>query len=125
MTEEKPEINKGRAIRVEHRFVIRYREPKPNVSHEWDITSVKNISNSGVSFKVSRFYKPGSELELKLKNPKIGEESTLWTKVLRCNDTDANGVYEVAATIIDVEEETRHAFDKTIEFFIKQEGREC
>lgn len=112
---------KGRGIRIKHHFLIRYRERKLGSEPRWDISSVINISKSGVLFKASSFHKPGSELELKLRDPLLSLESTLWTKVIRCKPTEAKGVYEIAAIITRIEEGTREAFDKTIDFFIKKE----
>ncbi len=118
-----PEKKMGRAIRVDHHYIIRFREIHPNASHEWDIANVTNISKTGALFNASRIHKAGSELELKLRNPLISKESTLWAKVLRCKTTEVKNMYELAVTINSIEAETREAFDKTIDFFIKQEGK--
>ena len=107
--------------RVHHHFFIRFRETYPNSSDSWDMSTVRNISKTGVLFNASRSHNAGSILELKLRDPLLNEESSLQIKVLRCKPAGIENMNEIAATIMGIDEKTREAFEKTIDLFVKQE----
>ena len=119
-TENGDNLNR-KGKRVDHHFFIRFRETYPGSSDSWDMSTVRNISKTGVLFNASRSHNAGSILELKLRDPLLNEESSLQIKVLRCKPTGMEKVYEIAATIVGIDEKTREAFEKTIDLFVKQE----
>ena len=63
----------------------------------------------------------GSILELKSRDPLLSKESSLQIKVFRCKTAGMKNVYEIAATIMQIDEKTKEAFKRTIDLFIKQE----
>ena len=112
-------IQKGK--RIDHHFLIRFRETYSGFSDSWDMSVVRNISKTGVLFNASRSHNEVSILELKLRDSLLNEESSLQIKVLRCKTMGMENVYEIAATIVGIDEKTREAFEKTIDLFVKQE----
>ena len=98
--------------RVEPPFVVRFRNINPLVKHDWEITSIRNISKSGIIFRVFPHHKTFSMLELKLKISMLRKESVFWGRVARCSNMDLDGWYKLAATLWGGDEETRTAFNK-------------
>ncbi len=107
---------KRRYTRVEHHYIIRFRET--NSSRDRDVSSVRNISKSGILFYASSSFKPGSELEICMKVPPLPKESIFWGTVVRCKPRQGmKDSYEVAVNISKIDEATRGTFDKAIRFF--------
>ena len=112
--------NRRKETRVEHSFFIRFRNVSPLALHGWEMSITKNISKSGILFNVFQYHKRGSELELKLKLPQLSGERTFWANVVRCKSSEMEGVYEIAARLSNKEEETRKAFDYSINSLIEK-----
>ena len=110
---------KRRYPRIEHHYIIRFREIKPGGSPaERDVTSVRNISKCGVLFYSSSPFEPGAELEISMRVHPLSKESIFWGKVVRCKPRPgAKGSYEVAVDITKMDEATRSTFDRAIKFF--------
>ena len=91
-------IERRRAKRITHHYVIRFRQIKPPIASEhWDLTTVKDISKTGISFYASHHYELGVELEIKMKNPLLQKETTCWVTVVRCHSSELKkGFYEAA-----------------------------
>lgn len=107
---------KRRYARVEHHYIIRFKET--NSSQDRDVSSVRNISKSGILFYSSSAFKPGSELEIYMKVPPLQKESIFWGTVVRCRPSQRiKDSYEVAVNISKIDEATRGTFDKAIKFF--------
>ena len=108
--------------RVERHCIIRFTQTKPRISPvRWDVSTVRDMSKTGLLFYTSHRFQPGSELEIKLKTPLRTEESTFWATVIRCKPTSAiKGNYEIAVTVSRIDAPARAVFNKTIEFFIRK-----
>ena len=117
-------IEKRRAKRVIHHYVIRFKQANPLLpSGGWELSTVRNISKTGICFFASRHYEVGVELEIKLKNPLLPQEERCWAKVVRSRSSEKKrGFYEIAVDIVRVE--AREVFNKSIEFFIKRESQQ-
>ncbi len=103
--------------RVEHPFIIRFRNVTYPVLLGWDLSQVKNISKSGVLFYASQPHKPGSELELKI--PLLTKESAFGANIVRCRSVESESFYELSATLLFREKETRKAFYKTMDVLLE------
>ena len=124
MKEEKKRfqgMEKRRAMRVTHSYVIRFRQVRSPVASEgWDTSTVKNVSKTGICFYASHNYRPDAELEIRMSNPVSQQESKCWVTVIRSRRSEKRkNLHEIAASINKVEE-PRKAFNKTIEFFIRK-----
>ena len=110
---------KRRYPRIEHHYIIRFREIKSGGSPaERDVTSIRNISKCGVLFYSSSSFEPGSELEINMKIHPLPKESIFWGRVVRCKPRPGiKDSYEVAVNITRIDEATRGAFDRAIKFF--------
>lgn len=113
------QINRRDEARVEIPFVIKFRDAIPLFLNRWDISCVKNISKSGILLYVFQHHKGGSQLELKLEIPMLNEESNLWANVIRCRSRESEGIYELAATLLDSDEETRREFNTIMDSLLK------
>jgi hypothetical protein len=116
-------LEKRRARRVAHHYVIKFRQIEPPAfSEQWDTSTVRNISKTGISFFSSHHYTPGSKLEIKLRNPLSQEDNRCWATVLRSHSSGQRADSHDVAVQIDKVEGPRAPFDKTIDFFIKKES---
>jgi hypothetical protein len=118
-----PGSEQRRAPRIEHHFMLRVRQvDSSGQPGEWDISTVRNISETGILFHSSRDYALGSKLEIKMTLPITQENCTLWGTVVRSLIAkDAKNVYRVAINISDIEENAKEAFCESIKFFEKKE----
>ncbi len=119
---QKSPEEKRRHKRIERPCIIRFGQIKPRILPvEWDVTTVRDMSKTGLLFYSSHYFELGSELEIKLKTPLRMKESTFWATVVRCKPTpEIKGSYEIAVTVSRIDEATRAAFDETIEYFIRK-----
>lgn len=115
---------KRRYKRIEHPYLIRFRQINPEfLPVRWEVTTVRDMSKSGMLFYSPHYYKPGCELEINLRAPLLAKQSTFWALVIRCRPTtEVKDYYEIAVNVSRIDETTRTAFDKTIEFFLKKRG---
>jgi len=119
---ETPESDQRRAMRIAHHYMLRARivDP-PDQAGGWDISTVRNISETGILFCSSRNYELGSKLEIRITLPIAQECCTCWGTVVRCLPSkEVKNDYEVAVHLTDIEEATREAFYDNIKFFIKK-----
>ncbi len=119
---ESSEDNHRHEKRVGYHFVLRARPLNPATPKAaWDVSTVRNISKTGVLFYSSNKYTPGADIEIKITNPLILEEITCAGIVVRCDPVEKmENIYSVAVEIRKVDEISREVFDKTIDFFIKR-----
>ena len=110
------QTNRRGETRVKHPFTIRFRNVTNPVLHGWDLSGVKNISKSGILFNASQPHKPGSKLELKI--PLLTKERGFGANIVRCRSVGSESFYELSATLLFREKETRKAFYKTMDSFI-------
>jgi hypothetical protein len=119
---ENPELNKRRGDRVEHHIFIRARQIKPPDPYAaWDVYTVKNLSATGLLFYSKRLYNTGSELDIRIMNPYVADESVCHGAVVRCEPLEhLKSHFGVAVHFTKINEPSRLALDKTIEFFLKK-----
>lgn len=122
---ETPESKQGRARRVAHNYILRARciNP-PHPPSDWDIFTVRNISETGILFSSSRHYALGSKLEIIITLPFLQKRCTCWGTVVRCLPSkEVKNIYEVAVAISDMDEEARKALYENIKFRIMKEEK--
>lgn len=117
------ESEQKRAPRVAPHYVLRARQvDSPGQPNAWDISTVRNISETGILFHSSRDYALGSKLEIKMALPIAQENCTFWGIVVRCLPAvGVKNIYEVAVRISDIEEGNKEAFCENLKFFEKRE----
>jgi len=120
---ENPESEHRRAPRITHHYMLRARlVDSPEQPGAWDISTVRNISETGILFHSSRDYALGSKLEIRMILPTEQENCTCWGTVVRCLTAGGTkDIYEVAVHITDIEEGGKDGFCETIKFFEKKE----
>ncbi|UCD55287.1 MAG: PilZ domain-containing protein [Candidatus Omnitrophota bacterium] len=123
---QEPGKEKRRDKRIERPCIIRFRQIKPMVSPvQWDVTTVRDMSKSGVLFYSSHYFKPGYELEINLKTPLLKGEISFHAIVIRCRPISGiKGNYETAVSTSKIDEGMLATLDKTIEFFIRKKRQE-
>lgn len=112
-----------RARRVTHHYILRARLVDfPENPGAWDISTVRNISETGILFHSAREYPVGSRLEIKLALPTVQEHCTFWGNVVRCLPAEGvKDIFEVAVNITDIEETSKEGFYENLKFFEKRE----
>ena len=119
---ETPKGERRQARRIAHHFVLHVRQADPlDPTEDWDISTIRNISKTGILFYSSRNYKLGSKLEIRL--PIAAQKKcTVWGIVVRSLPSNTiKNTYEVAVNLSDIEEESRKVFYATIGFLIRKE----
>lgn len=106
-----------REKRIDYHFVLRARPLGSSQQTPWDMSTVRNISKTGVLFYSSAYYDYGSEIELRIMNPMLLKEIVCVGKIVRCSLLDnIQNMYSIAVRFIKVDEEGQDALDKTIKF---------
>lgn len=116
---DKSDSNHRRGKRVEYHFILRARQiGASGPKGAWDVSTVRNLSATGVLFYSSNYYVYDSEVEIKIKNPLIVEEIACRGKIVRCALVEnMKDVYSVAVTITEMDRASKEIFDKTIRLF--------
>ena len=114
------QTNRRGETRVEYPFSVRFRNVTCRKLLGWDISGVKNISKSGILFNTSQPHKPGSELELKF--PILTKESVFLANIARCRSAGSESFYELSATLLIREEETKKEFHKIMDSLIEKKN---
>ena len=109
--------------RVPNHHTLRVRQTAPSAKSKWDVSTIRNISETGLLFYSSGNYEPGSEVEIRMMNPVLLEEIACSAKVVRCFPlAKMAGMYGVALEFADMKESDKEALKKTIEIFLKRKN---
>jgi hypothetical protein len=110
--------------RIEYHFTVRIRPVRLSGAAAWDVSTIRNISKTGVLFYSSNYYDYNADVEVRIKNPIIPEEIICLCKVVRCELLkDMKNIYRVAVEITAMGPEDREAYDKTIKLFLDRSER--
>lgn len=120
MNQKEPDPNQRQTDRVRHHIYVRARQVKPfDPKAAWEIYTVRNLSKNGILFYSNRAYLSDTELEIRITNPYIADESICWGRVVRSSPSEKmKGYFDTALELIKIDSPTRKALDKTIEFFL-------
>lgn len=116
-------VNERRRSRRIARHFILYARPVdlPKPTDNWDVSTVRNISKTGILFNSPHDYKLASKLEIKLIVPNQ-KKCACSGVVVRCLPLRrAKNIYEIATDLLNIEEESKKALYETIDFFIQRE----
>src|SRR3989338_2476389 len=106
---EDPEIGKRRENRITHHYIVRFRQA--GALSGWDLSTVRDISKTGMLFNSSRDYGAGSELEIRITTPLLRSDTKGWGTVVRGQPLgEMKNFYEVAINLTKIEEKDREAF---------------
>lgn len=112
------------ANRIPDHHTIRVKKVS-SVDAKWDVSTIRNISRTGVLFYSSSSYEPGSEVKIRIMNPIIVGEIDCYAKVVRCYPlTEVKGMYGVALEFAQMQPEDKEAMEKTIELFIQKKKKQ-
>jgi len=107
--------------RIAHHYVIQYKQINPSLpTAKWEISTVRDISKTGICFFASLHYEPGVELAIKIKNPISQKEDRCRATVVRSHLSGRMKDYYEVGVKIDRVEEPKESFYKTIEFFMRK-----
>jgi hypothetical protein len=119
---ETPRIERRRARRIAHRFILYTRHANPlKPEGDWSVATVINISKTGILFYSSSDYKLGSKLEIRLTIPSQAKCMCQGTVIRLLPSKRMNNIYEAAVDLSDMDEESKKALDETLSFFIQKE----
>ncbi len=110
--------------RVEYHFMIRVRPVSSSGATAWDLSTIRNISKTGLLFYSSNRYEQNADVEVRIRNPIIPEEIICLGKVARCEALkDMKDIYSVAVEIAEMSPQDREVYDKTIKLFMDRSER--
>ncbi len=120
---ESQKNNDRRAERIDHHYNLRFRRVAPVLEKDWDMSTVRNISKTGMMFYSSKKYVQGDELEILIQNPLSDDDIQCFGIVIRSGTTPLEtmkDVNEVAVTITKIDESKTNDFNRSMDFFIKK-----
>ena len=110
--------------RVEYHFLVRIKPVRSSAAAAWDVSTIRNISKTGILFYSSNRYERGTDVEVRITNPIIAEEIICLGQVARCEpQKDMKDIYGVAVEITGMDPESREVYDQTVKLFIEKAER--
>ena len=92
-----------------------------NGENRWDITTVKDISESGVSIQTGRFFETGSKISLRFKIPSRPFEMTEVTgKVVGCVNASQSTTYHTRIEFSNLSEDIKIIFHEYVNWVVKK-----
>ncbi len=110
---------KRRAPRVPHPYFLTYRQtsPLPANPKEWESSTARNISTTGILFLSAHHFKRGASLEIRMKNPFLKAETQMEVTVIRCHSYAKTKTFYLVGVNIDKIKGSRKAFKQAVEYF--------
>ncbi|RKY32985.1 MAG: hypothetical protein DRP74_01455 [Candidatus Omnitrophota bacterium] len=120
MADKDPQ-NLRKKPRIERHFMIRYQPQENPTVHNQGVSTIQNISETGCFFYSACHYKIGEKLDVEIRFPLIAEPAKFVAEVKRCIEEDPKiPKYAIGILFIDVDQEKKDAFIKTLDFFLKK-----
>ncbi|MDO8536025.1 MAG: PilZ domain-containing protein [Candidatus Omnitrophota bacterium] len=110
--------------RIEYHFIVRIKPVGLSGTALWDMSTIRNISKTGVLFRSSNYYVYNADVEVRIKNPIVPEEIVCFGKVVRCELVkNVKNIYDVAIEITVMDSKNKEVYDKTIRLFMDKSER--
>ena len=119
------EANKGKDLRshprVAWKFVVKFRL-KDKEDTEWQVSTIRDISENGCSFSSSVAYEVGKVLEIRVQLPAFRMPIQFTGEVKRCESNQDNQIslYIIGIYFLEIDAEKKKEFVETISFFLKK-----
>jgi hypothetical protein len=113
---------KRRAVRVKSAIFIQYCLDLNSSSKKWDITSVKNLSETGVCIVTGKPFEANSDIEIRFKLPsRPFEPIDVLGRVVESKESGFANAYITRVEFKDLTDEIKNVFHDYIEWVLKNE----
>jgi hypothetical protein len=117
------EEEKRKAFRVKTSLFVQYCFEDTGERKSWDITSVKNLSESGVCLQTGKPFAVGSTIKLRFKIPSRPFELTeINGNVVGCQNTGQGTTCIVRAAFTGLNEDTRQLLREYLVWMVKNQN---
>ncbi|MBN3038257.1 MAG: PilZ domain-containing protein [Candidatus Omnitrophica bacterium] len=111
------EEEKRLSPRIKKEILVRYKV-KVEYYGDIDMSSTRDLSETGISFTAARAFSPGTVLTLGLRFPAQKDFLQFDARVVSCK-SKAKIIHTVRAEFIDLNEEQKKALKEFVQFFLK------
>jgi Tfp pilus assembly protein PilZ len=112
-----------KATRVRDPLFVQYCFDDADGKEIWDITTVQDISETGLSIKTVNAFKIGDPISLRLKVPlRPLEKIEVTGKVVGCSDTGQGRTSLTRIEFSDLPEDTKILFHEYVDWVIKSQS---
>jgi hypothetical protein len=113
-----------RAIRVKSSIFIQYCLDLNSSSKKWDITSVKNLSETGVCIVTGKRFEANSDIEIRFKLPsRPFEPVNVMGRVVESKESGFGNSYLTRVEFKDIKEDIKKLFRDFVDWIIKNEKK--
>ena len=117
------EEEKRKALRVKSSLFVQYCLDVNSEQKSWDITSIKNLSETGVCLQTGRPFEIGSTITLRVKIPSRPFEKTeIDATVVGCQSTGQGTTCVVRAEFKDLSDDTKGVLREYVLWMVKNPG---
>ncbi|MDD5347910.1 MAG: PilZ domain-containing protein [Candidatus Omnitrophica bacterium] len=114
---------KRKAVRIKSSLFIQYGFTVGTEPAQWDISTVKDISETGVSLLTGKSFNPGDTLILRLKVPSRPFALTQVTgRVVGSSDAGTGTAFLTRIEFKDLDEDTKTLFHEYVAWVIRNAG---
>lgn len=114
--------DRRKAARLDKAFVVSYRVYKE--VDNYDLTQTKNVSMGGMLLTTNRLFPAGTILAVDIRLPFLPEPLSLKCKVIKSKEVVKNLIYDAHLELIEADDDTKKAMDKTVIYHLKKESEE-
>ena len=107
--------------RIAWNFVVKFRL-KDNPDLNWQVSTVKDISEGGCFFYSNVSYEIGQHLDIRIQFPSLGVPMEFTGEVKRCEERKSGELkmFGLGVLFLEIDEEKKKQFIDTIIFFLKK-----
>jgi hypothetical protein len=122
MGEEIKGKNSRECSRIVRGFIVRFRA-KESPEPEWEVSTIKDISEKGCCFQSVIPYKVGQVLDMRIQFPVLMVPMEFIGEVKRCESAGSKfPLYVIGVAFQGMDEEKKEEFVDMIAFFLRKQG---
>jgi c-di-GMP-binding flagellar brake protein YcgR len=116
------EEEKRKAFRVKSSLTLQYCFDTNSENKKWDITTVKDLSESGVRFQAGKSFEVGSLIRLRFKIPSRPYDQTeIDAKVISCQNLVQSSLSMIRAEFVNLSDETLALLREYVLWMVKNQ----
>lgn len=126
MNDESKWANLRKHPRISWNFVVKFK-PKDSHDSEWQVSTIKDISQGGCYFHNNLSFEAGEILEIQVQFPSLRVPMQFIGEVRRCESLSQDKnfpLFGIAVMFLEMDEEKKKEFIDTIIFFLKKKKKE-
>lgn len=114
---------KRRATRVKKPISVQYIYGAKENGHTWDMTTVKDISQTGISFVVNTPFSPGQIIDIRLKVPSYPFKWVELRGKIVSADNFVGTMHMVRIDFVDLADEQKKIIAEYVSLFLNKENK--